>query len=331
MRLIVCLTIVLGSASASAQIHKLAEMNTAEIAALDRAHTVVVMVGDILEEHGPYLPSATDGIGAEATAQDLARAIVARPGMSVVVMPFIPLGCHPANFIGDRWTFPGSYTVSCETLRSVYMELADELGAQGFGYIFIVNTHGAPMHNRVLDQASDYFHDTYGGQMVHLYGYMPPRHCCYLRDTILTTEQQKEEGFSVHANASEHSAMLYLRPDLVPPGIAQAPSITGKDFVDLHRIGMRPDFPGYWGAPRFATASWGAREYKGESTATIDLALKVLDGFDPHRLPRYADESMKNETAAVREALRPLREHERQQRARHDKWLRAHTAKGGGR
>ena len=55
-------------------------MNTRQIQALDRQHTVVVIPGGILEEHGPYLPAYTDGYAIEAYTRELAPAIVARPG-----------------------------------------------------------------------------------------------------------------------------------------------------------------------------------------------------------------------------------------------------------
>ena len=48
------------------------------------------------------------------------------------------------------------------------MDLATELGEQGFRWIFVVQLHGGLAHNRVLNQAGDYFHDTYGGHMINL-------------------------------------------------------------------------------------------------------------------------------------------------------------------
>ena len=53
------------------------------------------------------------------------------------------------------------------------MDLATELGEQGFRWVFIIHGHGAPIHNRALDEAGDYFHDIFGGTMVHLLGLMP--------------------------------------------------------------------------------------------------------------------------------------------------------------
>ena len=84
---------VIGPAQpASAQIYRLADMNIRQVQALDRQRTVVVIPGGILEEHGPYLPSYTDGYAIEAYTNALAAAIVARPGWTVVLFPQIPPG-----------------------------------------------------------------------------------------------------------------------------------------------------------------------------------------------------------------------------------------------
>ena len=53
------------------------------------------------------------------------------------------------------------------------MDLAWELGEQGFRWILVVHVHGAPLHIGALDEAGDYFHDTYGGRMVNLWGLLP--------------------------------------------------------------------------------------------------------------------------------------------------------------
>src|SRR5215472_14558757 len=113
------------SHKAAGQIYKLAEMNTRQIRSLDLQKTVVLIPGGILEEHGPYLPSYTDGYADEAYARELANAIVTRPGWTVVMFPQIPLGNDPANTIGRKTVFAGSYPVRMATLRAVYMDLAN--------------------------------------------------------------------------------------------------------------------------------------------------------------------------------------------------------------
>jgi hypothetical protein len=80
---LLCLLIPLQPAQA--QVHKLGELNTGQIRALDRARTVVILTGGMMEEHGPYLPAYTDGYLSERMTQGLARAISARPGWNVVI------------------------------------------------------------------------------------------------------------------------------------------------------------------------------------------------------------------------------------------------------
>ncbi len=167
-------SIACAGSSAAAQVLHVAEMNTGEIKALDRAKTVVLLPGGILEEHGPYLPAHTDGILSERLTKELAQGIAAKkPDWKILIFPQIPLGASGSNELGGHFVFAGTYAVRPATLRAVFMDLAAELGEQGFRWIFVVNVHGAPLHNRALDQASDFFRDTYGGRMVHLWGLVP--------------------------------------------------------------------------------------------------------------------------------------------------------------
>ena len=321
-----CLTVslfasgLLPARSASAQIYKLAEMNTRQIQALDRQHTVVLIPGGILEEHGPYLPSYTDGYADEAYTDALAAAIVARPGWIVLQFPQIPLGTDPANTIGALRSFPGSYPVRMATLRAVYMDLAGELGDQGFRWIFLVHNHGAPNHHKALNEASDYFHDTYGGTMVHLFGLTPVFACCGTKDMFLSKAARAEEGFSVHAGADEHSQLFFLRPDLIAPDFDKAPSLTAHDFADHVRIAKADGWPGYFGAPRFASAAMGAQEFTRSSGKLIEIALQILDGQDPRTMPRYADHMDPLNVAGEQGEL----DHERAIGRRQQEWLEAH-------
>jgi creatinine amidohydrolase/Fe(II)-dependent formamide hydrolase-like protein len=91
-RLLVVGTLLAGMISFSqqvvAQVFRITEMNTREIQALNLQKTVVLIPGGILEEHGPYMTSYTDGYAIDAYTQELARALVARPGWTVVLFPF---------------------------------------------------------------------------------------------------------------------------------------------------------------------------------------------------------------------------------------------------
>jgi hypothetical protein len=71
------------------------------------------------------------------------------------------------------------------------MDLGTDLGEQGFRWIFIVNSHLGLSHNRMLNQAGDYFRDTYGGHMVNLAAliYRPPG-----QSQTRSEEEQREDG-----------------------------------------------------------------------------------------------------------------------------------------
>lgn len=271
------------------QIYQLGELNAEQVRSLDRATTVILMPGGILEEHGPYLPTYTDGYASDALTQELARGIAARPGWTVVIFPQIPLGHNGANAIGSKYSFPGTYTVRHETLRAVYMDLSSEFGEQGFRWVFMIHDHGDPDHNRALDEAADYFHDTYGGTMVHLLGLQPLAECCGTKTKMLTPAQLKEEGLSVHCGVEETSQMLFLKPGLVRRDYREARSWTAKDFPELYELASRPNWTGYFGAPRFATAAEGAQEFHALAAALQDVALKILDGQKWREIPRFAD------------------------------------------
>ena len=315
--LLLCLSVPL----ASAQVVRFAELNTTQVERLDRAHTVVLITNGILEEHGPYLPSFTDGYWDEAVAASLARKIVEKPGWTVVMLPTIPLGTNAANVVALRWSFPGSVTVRQETLRSVFMDLADSLGEQGFRYVFIVDSHGGPTNSLALDAASDYFHDTYKGEMVHLLGLMPVVECCKALEEMLTPKQLAENGMSIHADALEQSQGLYVREDLVPASYRAAPLLGGADFAALMQVAQRQGWPGYLGAPAYGSVALGARFFAQETEAVNRMAVSILDGAtDPRKLPRYGG-IMFGMTTGVE---KPLLVHEAEQAERQRKWLAAH-------
>jgi creatinine amidohydrolase/Fe(II)-dependent formamide hydrolase-like protein len=271
---------------AFAQIYHVKEMNTEQIKALDREKTVVLLPGGILEEHGPYLPSFSDGYTNERLTNVLANAIVERPVWKVLIFPLIPLGTSPANTLGRKYVFPGSYTVRPSTLRAVFMDLATDLGEQGFRWIFVVHLHLAPSHSRALNQAGDYFHDTYGGHMISLMALLPPQR----RPDTRSEEEQREDAASTHAGVSETNTILFLRPDLVSPAYKNALSLPARDQKHRVEIAKADDWPGYWGSPRLATAAAGAARWKNFSSRWVDLALKILDGFDYRQMKRLGDE-----------------------------------------
>lgn len=95
--------IVLGVSPVAGQVLQFADLNTRDFARLNKAKTVIIIPGGILEEHGPYLPSGTDGIFNRRFADDLATVIASRPGWTVLMLPSVPLGAGAANEVGHKY------------------------------------------------------------------------------------------------------------------------------------------------------------------------------------------------------------------------------------
>ena len=299
-----------------AQILQVAEQTTSSIEALDRSKTVVLLPGGILEEHGPYLPASSDGYLNDWLTRRIAEAVVARPGWTALVFPSIPLGNSGANDVGMKYTFPGTYTVQFSTLRAVFMDLADALGTQGFRWVFIVHLHGAPNHSRALDQAGDYFHDVYGGWMVHLAGL----------NSVLSAisvpksrENEAEDGFAIHAGMDETSWMLFLRPSLVDPAFRRAQPAAAAKMEGLVAVAKARDWPGYLGSPRLASAAHGAAVAHAVADKAVGAAMSILDGADPRALERFATVMEKSPTDVLLDAASLKAEAERSRRQQ--KWL----------
>ena len=88
----------------------------------------------------------------------------------------------------------------------------------------------------------------------------------------------------------KRSTILFLRPDLVSPAYKNTPPLPARDQKHRVEIAKADGWPGYWGSPRLATAAAGAAQLKSLSSRWIDLALKILDGFDYRQMKRLGDE-----------------------------------------
>lgn len=319
--------LMLACGIAHAQIHRVAQMNTEQISALDKQKTVVILAGGILEQHGPHLPSFTDGFSNEWLAQRLAEAIVERTGRPVLLFPTIPLGHEGANEIAAKHIFPGTYSIRRTTLRAIFMDLATELGEQGFRSVFVVHGHGAPYHNLMLDQAGEYFRDTYGGRMVHLRGLLPtPEQLAKLGLTPpnlnLSEAERKEIGdMDEHAGFDETSRLMFLRPDLVSPVYGRLEPRTTNNPVEFFKVARIENWLGYLSSPRLASAVYGARLQQYRSARDNTLALAILGGtLDERDISRYS--RMMTEDKHIMGELAASTKNELERERRQREWMR---------
>lgn len=204
-----------------------------------RADTVVVLpLGAAAKEHGPHLLLSNDFLLAEGLKQRLLERA------DVVMAPTVPYHYYPA-FV----EYPGSTGLRLETARDLIVDIVRSLARHGPRRFYVLNTGVSTV--RALQPAAE----------------LLAREGILLRYTDLLASlrpiesQLLEQPGGTHADESETSMMLHLRPDAVE---------MSKAVRDFHpkRPGPFTRSPdgagtysptGTWGDPTLATAAKGER------------------------------------------------------------------------
>ena len=173
-------------------------MTTAELAASDPSSWIVVMPIAAIEQHGPHLPLVTDTAIAEAHLAQV-RAMVPA-GLPVSFLPVMWMGASLEHI-----HFPGTLSLSAETLIKVLGEIGDSLARAGISKLVIVNAHGGNVP--VMEIVARDLRARHGMLVVqsawHRFGYP---------DGLLSEEEQVH---GIHGGDYETSVMMAARPELV--------------------------------------------------------------------------------------------------------------------
>lgn len=235
-----------------------AELTWDEIAVLPRSgvDAALLPVG-ATEQHGPHL-----GCGMDAMLADkLCATVAARTG--VPMLPLLPYGCS----LGHSHRWPGTLSLSPQTLIAIVSEIGDWLHAAGFRRLFVVNAHvtnAAP-----LRCALEVLRGRYDDLMVAV-----------LNTATLTPRIARAfsaDAADWHANAAETSLTLALAPELVRPKRirdADDPDRT-TGLVFAHPVN-RTSRDGVTGAPSRGNAAHGRKLF---AWLTTDLTAIVRRGL----------------------------------------------------
>lgn len=194
----------------------------------DKANVVLIQPMGAIEQHGPHLPLVVDA----AIAQSVLGAALAS------LTAEIPAYALPTLYYGksnEHWHFPGTITLSAQTLRQVLMESAESLYRAGFRKLVWMNAHGG--QPQVLEMAARDLHQQYPDFMVFpLFTWRVPNPAAEL-----LTPQELEMG--IHAGDAETSLMLAVLPDQVQmdKAVCEYPRLP-KDSL----LSMEGDLPFAW-------------------------------------------------------------------------------------
>jgi len=181
-----------------AKSHYWGDLSTREFAALDMTHVVALQPIGAVEQHGPHLPVRVDAAINEGIVK---RALALMPDdLPVLVLPALPVGKS-----NEHSAYPGTLSLSYETLARVWTEIGESVHRAGCRRIVYFNSHGG--QPQVMDIVCRELRVRLGMLAVG---------CSWFR-TIDSGDliDPAERRHGIHAGQSETSVMLHLHPDLV--------------------------------------------------------------------------------------------------------------------
>jgi creatinine amidohydrolase len=185
----------------------------------------VVMIQPIgaIEQHGPHLPLAVDAAIAQAV---LGKAL----GQ---LDPQIPAYALPTLYYGksnEHWHFPGTLTLTAQTLITMLMEVGESLYRSGFRKWIIMNAHGGqPQVIEIVARDLHQLHDDF--QVFPFFTWRVP----HITKQLMTAQ---EGLLGIHAGDAETSLLLTILPETVKMARAVAEYPTGlpeNSLLDLER------------------------------------------------------------------------------------------------
>jgi len=174
------------------------EMTWPEFDALDKERVIAVLPVAAIEQHGPHLPVYVDTCINEGI---VARTIELLPdSLPVTFLPTMPVGKS-----NEHIDFPGTLTLSAETLTRLWTEIGESVARAGIRKFVIFNSHGGqPQVAEIVCRDLRVRHKMFAC-VVNTYGLGKPAGAF----------PPDELRFGIHAGSSETSVMMHLRGDLV--------------------------------------------------------------------------------------------------------------------
>ena len=235
------------------------QLTTRDFRALDPASTVAVLPLGATEQHGPHLP-----LGVDTTLADgiVAATLPLLPAdLPVLFLPTQQIGLSP-----EHANFPGTLTLSAETLIRLWREIGAGVARAGVRKLVLFNAHGG--HVGAMDIVARELRAAHGLIVYSVSWFQLPLGAAGEQFSA------QEHRFGVHAGEIETSMMLALAP-------AQVAMQFARDFDSTSR--QRAADYALLGNGRSAKLGWAMEDYNPEgaagnaAAATADKGRAVID------------------------------------------------------
>jgi creatinine amidohydrolase len=172
-------------------------MTTKDFQDLD-PRTIAVLPVAAVEQHGPHLPVFVDSCVMQGVTEAVLTSLP--PDLPVTFLPQLPIGKS-----NEHMAFPGTLTLTAETLLRLWTEVGEGVARAGIRKLLILNSHGG--QTQLMDVVARDLRVRMKMFVVaaSYWGVGKP--------PDLFPEQENRHG--IHGGSGETSIMLHLRPDLV--------------------------------------------------------------------------------------------------------------------
>ena len=183
---------------------------------------VAVLPVAATEQHGPHLPLSVDTTLVDGT---IAAAL---PHLSAD-LPVLFLPTQQVGKSNEHIRFPGTLTLSAQTLISVWMELGACVARTGITKLVLLNSHGGQVS--VMDIVARDLRTAHDLIVYSTNWYTLP-----LGDAVMDLFPPEEYRFGIHAGDMETSMMLALREQHVDMAQARNFKSTSQDRAAKYPI-----------------------------------------------------------------------------------------------
>lgn len=166
----------------------------------DRENTVIVLATGATEQHGPHLPCAVDTI---ISAGVVGHALALLP-YDVPAFAMAPITYGKSE---EHLHFPGTITLSGETLLATMNEIGESVYRAGFRKLLIVNGHGG--QPQVMEMSARELRLRHGDFIV------VPSFTWRVPNVAGKFLSEREKKLAMHAGHAETAIVMALAPETV--------------------------------------------------------------------------------------------------------------------
>jgi creatinine amidohydrolase/Fe(II)-dependent formamide hydrolase-like protein len=210
---------------------RLAWRTSPEVESIAHGDALVIQPIASVEQHGPHLPCYTDSLVAEGL---VARALAVTPvEVNVWTLPVIAYGKS-----NEHLGFPGTISLSAETLLAVCRDVGRSVARSGFRKLAFVNGHGGQPH--LLDMVARDIREETGLMVFPLFPYR-----LGVPEGVVSSPEEAE--FGIHGGELETSLVLALEPDAVHMDrLESGGDRVRKLYGDLQYLSLEGALPTAW-------------------------------------------------------------------------------------